>query len=60
MGLIALQSFPDHWWGKLDLKIPFDWENDDEIPASAEVQIGKMLTPKFAHLKCIKIFINPS
>lgn len=45
--VIAMQSFSDHWWGKLDLKIPFDWENDNEIPASAELQIGKMLTPQF-------------
>jgi len=45
--LIALQSLPDQLWVKADLKIPFDWENDDEIPASAELQIGKMISSNF-------------
>ena len=44
--LIAIQSLPNNFWGKLDAKIPFDWEND-AIPASAEVQLGKMFTPTF-------------
>jgi len=44
--LIAIQSLPNNFWGKLDAKIPFDWEND-AIPASAEVQLGKMFTPSF-------------
>ena len=44
--LIAIQSLPDEFWGKLDAKIPFDWEND-EVPATAEVQVGKMFTPAF-------------
>ena len=45
--LIAIQSFADDYWGKLDLKIPVDWENDKAIPATAEVQIGKMFSPSF-------------
>jgi len=44
--LIAIQSLPDNFWGKLDAKIPFDWQNDT-VPASAEVQLGKMFTPAF-------------
>lgn len=45
--LIAIQAFPDNVWGKLDAKVPIDWENDNQLPASAEVQIGKMFTPEF-------------
>ena len=41
--LIALQTFPDKVWGKMDLKVPYDWEND-EIPSSVEFQIGKSFT----------------
>jgi hypothetical protein len=47
--LIGLQSFPDsHMWAKLDAKAPVDWENDNEIPASIELQIGKNFSPGFA------------
>jgi len=46
--LIAIQSLPNKFWGKLDAKIPVDWEHDNAIPASAEVQIGKTFTPGFA------------
>ena len=45
--LIAIQSMPDKFWGKLDVKIPVDWENDNAVTASAEVQLGKMMTPSF-------------
>ena len=46
--LIALQAFPDHqMWVKLDNKIPVDWENDNKIPASIEVQLGKNYSPAF-------------
>ncbi len=45
--LIAIQSFPNEVWGKLDAKIPVDWENDNVVPATAEVQLGKMFTPSF-------------
>lgn len=30
-------------WLKLDVKVPFDHENDT-VPASGEVEFGKMLT----------------
>lgn len=39
MRLIALQPFGDGYWSKLDLKIPYDWENE-RVPASGELQIG--------------------
>ena len=45
--LIAIQSFPNKFWGKLDAKAPVDWENDNEIPATVEAQLGKMFTPAF-------------
>jgi len=45
--LIAIQSLPNGFWGKLDAKVPVDWENDNAIPATAEVQLGKMFTPSF-------------
>ena len=44
--LIGIQSLPNNCWGKLDAIIPFDWEHDT-IPATAEVQFGKMFTPSF-------------
>ena len=40
--LIAIQSLPNSFWGKFDLIIPVDWENDKAIPAMAELQFGKM------------------
>lgn len=43
--LIAIQPLPNKFWFKLDAKLPVDWENDNAIPASAELQIGKMFTP---------------
>ncbi len=44
--LIAIQSLPNKFWGKLDAKVPFDWENDT-IPATVEVQRGKTFAPWF-------------
>ncbi len=41
--LIAMQNFPNNVWGKMDLKVPYDWENDT-IPSSIEFQIGKTFT----------------
>jgi len=44
--LIFLQTFPDSdIWLKLDNKVPVDWENDNEIPASIELQLGKNFSP---------------
>lgn len=47
MRLIALQPFGEGYWAKLDLKVPYDW-NNDLWPASAELQIGKNLRPGLA------------
>ena len=45
--LIAIQSLPNKFWGKLDAKVPVDWENDNAVPATTEVQLGRMFTPSF-------------
>ena len=44
--LIALKSLDAGYWLKLDTKIPVDWENDRAIPASAEIQLGRMFDSK--------------
>ena len=46
MHLIALQPLPKAFWGKLDFKVPIDWENDI-VPATAEIQFRKMFFPSF-------------
>jgi hypothetical protein len=45
--LIAIQSLANNYWGRLDLIIPIDWENDKAIPATGEVQLGKMFSSSF-------------
>ena len=45
--LIGIQSLPNNFWGKLDAKIPIDWEHDNDILSTVEVQLGKMFTPAF-------------
>lgn len=45
--LIAIQTLPNDYWGKLDAIIPIDWENGSSVPATAEIQLGKMFTPSF-------------
>lgn len=42
--LIALKPLPEQMWLKLDAKVPVDWENDNEVPANAELQLGKTFT----------------
>jgi hypothetical protein len=39
--LIALKPLPKKMWIKLDAKAPIDWEHDNAIPATAELQLGK-------------------
>ncbi|MCZ6875838.1 MAG: hypothetical protein O7G88_20290 [bacterium] len=34
-------------WAKADAKVSIDWENNNAIPATIEVQIGKMFNPNF-------------
>ena len=45
--LIGIQSLPKQYWGKLDAIVPIDWENDKAIPATFEVQLGKMFSSSF-------------
>jgi hypothetical protein len=45
--LIGMQKLPQQMWLKLDAKLPVDWENDEDIPATVELQWGKMFNPKF-------------
>ena len=42
--LIALQTLPNDFWGKLDAKVPVDWANDNAIPATLELQLGNHLS----------------
>ncbi len=37
--LIAIRPFGKGYWGKVDAKIPYDWENEEWLP-TAEVQLG--------------------
>jgi hypothetical protein len=46
--LIALQPLPTQMWLKLDVKAPIDWENDNDVPANAEVQFGKTVNKHVA------------
>ncbi|MEH6651446.1 MAG: hypothetical protein V7707_15575 [Motiliproteus sp.] len=46
--LIGMQPLPNKSWLKLDTKVPVDWENDNAIPATFELQYGKFVTGKFA------------
>lgn len=38
---IAMKSLPKQMWAKLDAKVPIDWEHDEAVPATAELQLGK-------------------
>jgi len=44
--LIALKPLPNQSWAKLDLKVPYDWENET-VPASIELQLGRTFSPSF-------------
>lgn len=46
--VITLQPLPKQMWLKLDAKVPIDWENDEAIPATAELQLGKNINQRFA------------
>jgi hypothetical protein len=45
--LIGIQALPNNFWGRLDAKIPVDWEHDNDILSTFEVQLGKMFSPAF-------------
>lgn len=44
--LIGLYKFPAGYWGKLDAKLPYDW-NEDEASSVVEIQGGRMFTRSF-------------
>jgi len=46
--LIAMRSLPQQMWIKLDAKLPIDWEHDDAVPATAELQLGKHINQYIA------------
>ena len=46
--LITMRSLARQMWVKLDAKIPIDWENDETIPATAKLQLGKHINQHFA------------
>jgi len=46
--MVVLQPLPWQTWLKLDAKLPIDWENDEAIPATAELQFGKNIDKSFA------------
>ena len=46
--MIALQPFADDYWAKLDAKLPVEWNNDGNTPASIELQLGKNLNKRVA------------
>ncbi len=46
--LIAMKPLPSKMWVKLDAKAPIDWEHDNAIPATAELQLGKSINKNVA------------
>ncbi len=46
--LIAMKALMKQMWIKLDAKIPIDWENDQAVPADAELQLGKNINNNLA------------
>jgi len=38
---IVMKPLPEKSWLKLDAKVPIDWENDNAIPATLELQLGR-------------------
>ncbi len=45
--LIVLQTLPAKAWLKYDIKVPIDWEHDNDILSTVEAQLGKMFTKGF-------------
>jgi hypothetical protein len=45
--LIAIQSMSNDIWLKIDAKVSVEWENDNAVPTTMEVQMGKMYSPSF-------------
>ena len=45
--MIAIQSMPNDIWLKMDAKVSVEWENDNNVPVTAELQLGRMYSPSF-------------
>jgi hypothetical protein len=43
----ALKSMPNDIWLKMDAKVSVEWENDNNVPVTAELQLGRMYSPSF-------------
>jgi len=44
--LVGIWKLSANSWSKLETRISYDWDKD-RVPATAEIQFGHMLTPKF-------------
>ena len=42
-----MKPLPEKSWLKLDAKVPVVWSNDNAIPATAELQLGKTFSKGF-------------
>lgn len=45
--LIAIHQLPKQMWLKLDASAAIDWEHDNALPTTAELQWGKMFSSKY-------------
>ena len=45
---IYMRPLKNDQWLKVDAKLPIEWENDNAIPASAEVQYGKNVSQRMS------------
>lgn len=45
--VIMMKPLPEKSWLKLDAKVPVVWSNDNAIPATAELQLGKTFSKGF-------------
>ncbi|MCP4765721.1 MAG: hypothetical protein GY875_05560 [Gammaproteobacteria bacterium] len=45
--MIMIQPLPEKSWLKLDAKLPVDWEHDNAIPATVELQLGRTYSKGF-------------
>ncbi len=43
-----MRSLPQQMWVKLDARLPIDWEHDEAVPATAELQLGKHINQHIA------------
>jgi len=58
MRLIALQPFAQDYWAKMDLKVPYDWDQK-RWPASAELQLGYNIRPGLAAYTDLMTGVGP-